>query len=92
MEFINAKEAAKTASAARAEIALMKTSIAERCVKDCIMPYIAEEAVCGKNVAVVEVTLNSDAYSVRNLMLSILIELGYGVKLGNNGTEFIINW
>ncbi|MBQ5900314.1 MAG: hypothetical protein IIW86_00485 [Clostridia bacterium] len=92
MELINAREAAKIASAARAEIALMRTSLAECCVKEDIMPCIAEEADYGRNVVVVEVALNSDAYKVRDLIISILTELGYNVRLGENSKEFIIKW
>lgn len=92
MEIINAREAAKIASAARAEIALMRASLAECCIREDIMPCIAEEADYGRNVVVVEVALNSDAYKVRDLILSILKELGYDAKLGENSREFIIKW
>ena len=92
MEIINAREAAKIASAARAEVALMRASLAECCVREDIMPCIAEEADYGRNVVVVEVALNSDTYKVRDLILSILTELGYVAKLGENSREFIIKW
>lgn len=92
MEFINAREAANIARAARAEIALMRASLAECCVKEDVMPCIVEEADYGRNMVVVEIALNSDAYKVRGLILSTLSELGYNVKLGENGREFIINW
>lgn len=92
MEIINAIKAAKIASAARAEIALMRASLAECCVKEDIMPCIVEEAEYGRNVVVVEIALNSDAYKVRDLIISILTELGYNTRLGENSREFIIKW
>jgi hypothetical protein len=92
MEFIHAKEAANIASAARAEIALVRVSLAERCVKEDFMPCIAEEADYGRNMVVVEIDLTSDAYTVRDLIISILKELGYDIKLGDSSREFIIKW
>jgi hypothetical protein len=92
MEFINAREAAKIAIAAREEIALVRASLAERCIKEVVMPCIAEEARCGRNVVVVEIALNSDAYNVRGLIILALAELGYDAKLGGNGRDFIIKW
>ena len=92
MEIINAIKAAKIASAARAEIALMRASLAECCVKEDVMPCIAEEAECGRNLVVVEIALDSDAYRVRDLIIAILTELGYNVKLGGNGRDLIIKW
>jgi hypothetical protein len=92
MELIHAREAANIASATRAEIALMRASLAEHCVREEFMPCITEEAGCGRNVVAVEIALNSDAFKVRDLILSILKELGYNVKLGENNREFIIGW
>ena len=82
----------KIASAARAEIALMRASLAECCVKEDIMPCIVEEAECGKNMVVVTIATNSDAYRVRDLIVAILTELGYNIRLGENSKEFIIKW
>lgn len=92
MELINAKEAAKIASAARAELALIKTSIAENCVKQDIMPCIIEAADYGKNMVVVELASDNEAYRLGGLIISILIELGYDAKVGENNKGFLIKW
>lgn len=92
MKIINAKEATNITEQAKARAALYRTSFAECCVKEDIMPRIVEEADRGKDVVVIDITLNSDAYRVRDLILSILTGLGYVAKLGENGSEFIIEW
>ena len=92
MEFINAKEAAKLASAARMELALLKATIAENCVKQDIMPCIMEAAGYGKNKIVVELASDNDAYRLGGLIISILMELGYDAKVGENNKGFLIKW
>lgn len=92
MKLINAREAAKIARATREEFASMRANFAECCVREDIMPYIVEEVESGRNAVVVEIALNSDAYNVRDLILSILVDLGYNVKVEENGRKFNIKW
>lgn len=92
MELINARKASYITGQARMKSAQYRASFAECCVKEDIMPCIEEEANRGKNVVVIDITLNSDAYRAKDLILSILTELGYIAKLGVNGRELVIKW
>ena len=90
MEFITAKEAAKRTSQARAEIAQIRVSLAECYVREDIMPLIAEDCECGRNITIVEVDINSDLFKIKNIVINILDTLGYNTVFVDH--EFRIKW
>lgn len=92
MELINAREAAHITGKARAEAAQCRISLAKCCVKDGFMPQIKEAAEDGRSDVVINITQNHDVYKVRDIIATILRELGYKVKLEKEGKEFMIEW
>ena len=90
MELITAKEAAKRAGQARAEIAQMRVALAECCVREDIMPLIAEDCEWGRNITIVEVDINSDLFKVRDIVINMLTTLGYNTVFVDH--EFRIKW
>ena len=92
MELINAREAATITGKARAEAAQYRVSLAECCVKDDIMPCIRDAAEDGRSHVVINIAQNHDAYRVRDLIITMLCELGYMAKLEREGKEIVLKW
>lgn len=92
MDYINAKEAAKIANRVKADEALKNACIADRFVKEDIMPRIVEETESGERFLKFEIAYDSDAYKLRTLIFEILRALDYYVGFRGSDTKIIIRW
>ena len=91
MNIINARTAAEIAARVNAERREIARAHAEFCLREIIMPCIAESAEEGKNALYVTVATSDDLYENRHLVLAMLKELGYAVEL-KNGKDLSIKW
>jgi hypothetical protein len=91
MNIISARAAAEIAQTVRAEKVEIARAHAEFCLREMIMPCIAESAEDGKNILYVTIAPRGDLYESRHLVLAMLKELGYAVEL-KNGKDLSIKW
>lgn len=91
MNIINARTAAEIAQKVRVERAEIARAHAEFCLREMIMPCIAESAEEGKNALYVTIAPRGDLYESRHLILAMLKELGYAVEM-ENGKDLSIKW
>lgn len=91
MSIINARTAAEIAQKVRAEKVEIARAHAEFCLREIVMPCIAESAEEGRNALFVTVAPKGDLYENRHLILVMLKELGYAVEM-KNGKDLSIKW
>ena len=91
MNIINARTAAEITARVNAERREIARAHAEFCLREMIMPCIAESAEEGKNTLYVTIAPRGDLYESRHLVLAMLKELGYAVEL-KNGKDLSIKW
>ncbi len=91
MNIINARTAAEIAARVNAERREIARAHAEFCLREMIMPCIAESAEEGKTAVYVTTPTSGDLYEHRCLICTMLKELGYAVEL-KNGKDLSIKW
>lgn len=91
MNIINARTAAEITARVNAERREIARAHAEFCLREMIMPCIAESAEDGKNALFVTVATSGDLYESRHLVFAMLKELGYAVEM-KNGKDLAIRW
>lgn len=91
MEIINAKTAAAIAKKANDAAREAVLARAEFCLRELVMPVIAESAEEGKNHVFLVIPNRGDLYTSRNLVAGFLRDLGYEVSM-ENGKDLRIKW